>query len=432
MRKIFCVVALALISLAPCRAIDLTKSISGDYTGKADTLNYCFIENFLNKNTGTFWSTPQDVAGSSWNIYWQQAHAIDVIIYAYERLKDSDPTTATTYKNYIRKWYTNYANNYYGKTFENPFTDDMAWICLTLLHMGEALETERYTNMAKTVYDKYIITRASSEGGLHLPWNSDKNDDGTYKNADGGTCTEGPACLVAAKLYLEYGDENYLQNAKDFYSHMIEAHCYDDGRVGEPPLSYTNGTFGEACRYLYHITGETEYRDKAALFIYYAFNSTRNGQNGILRNEGENMDNSIFKAVLIPYAVNFVLDEDMSDIRRKYVLLYIQKNADSLWERLDKSKYPEMYCPFGWAETYDYDSSTSASMGAMASGASLYENTVRMHNTLIERDAATGIEPLTDFDKTVEDGNCYNIAGQKVSSDYKGLIIRNGKKVIKR
>ena len=213
---------------------------------------------------------------------------------------------------------------------------------------------------------------------------------------------------------------------------MIEAHCYDDGRVGEPPLSYTNGTFGEACRYLYHITGETEYRDKAALFIYYAFNSTRNGQNGILRNEGENMDNSIFKAVLIPYAVNFVLDEDMSDIRRKYVLLYIQKNADSLWERLDKSKYPAMYCPFGWAETYDYDSSTHASMGAMASGASLYENTVRMHNILIERKAATGIEPLTGFDKTVEDGNCYNIAGQKVSSDYKGLIIRNGKKVIKR
>ncbi len=432
MRKFFCAFVLAAVSVATCRAIDLTNNISGDYTGKADTLDYCFVENFLNKDKGTFWSTPQDAGGSSWNIYWQQAHAIDVIVYAYERLKDSDPTRAVTYKNYIRKWYTNHANNYYGATFENPFTDDMAWICLTLLHMGEALETERYMSTAKTVYDKYIITRASSEGGLHLPWNTDKNDDGTYKNADGGTCTEGPACLVAAKLYLKYGDENYLENAKDFFNHMIEAHCYDDGRVGEPPLSYTNGTFGEACRYLYHITGENKYKEKAGLFIYYAFNSTRNGNNGILRNEGENMDNSIFKAVLIPYAVNFVLDEKMSAIRRQSVLKYIQKNADSLWERLDKSRYPAMYCPFGWAETYDYGSSSYASMGAMASGASLFENTVRMHNTLLARKTAAGIGTLTGSGRTYDDGNCYNMAGQKVDADYKGLVIKNGRKVINR
>lgn len=430
MRKFLLLSVLALASLAPCHAIDLTTSISGDYIGKADTLEYCFIENFLNKDKGTFWSTPQDVAGSSWNIYWQQAHAIDVLIYAYERLKDENSTLAQTYRTYIRKWYTNHANNYAGDTFENPFTDDMAWICLTLLHMGEVLNTATYTKMAKSVYDKYIITRASTEGGLHLPWNTDKNDDGTYVHPDGGTCTEGPACLIASKLYLKYGDEAYLQNAKDFYTHMIEAHCYEDGRVGEPPLSYTNGTFGEACRYLYHITGENEYKQKAGLFIYYAFNSTRNGKDGILRNEGENMDNSLFKAVLIPYAVNYVLDEDMPSVRRKAVLKYIQKNADSLWENLDKSKYPNMYCPFGWGETYDYSSSVPASMGAMASGASLYENTVRMHNELRKAKETDGIKSLQNVAATADDGNCYNVAGQKVNPSYKGIVIKNGKKVL--
>lgn len=430
MKKILLVFALALTSLAPCRAIDLTSSISGDYTGKADTLVYCFIENFMNKDKGTFWSTPQDVAGSSWNIYWQQAHAIDVIIYAYERLKDSNPTLAQTYKTYIRRWYTNHANNYAGATFENPFTDDMAWICLTLLHMSETLNSEAYARTAKTVYDDYIMPRASTEGGLHLPWNNDKNDDGTYVHADGGTCTEGPACLIASKLYLKYGGENYLQNAKDFYTHMIETHCYTDGRVGEPPLSYTNGTFGEACRYLYKITGETEYKQKAGLFIVYAFNSTRNGSNGILRNEGTNMDNSLFKAVLIPYAVNYVLDEEMPAFNRKKVLMFIQKNADALWENLDKSKYPNMYCPYGWGETYDYDSTEPASMGAMASGASLYENTVRMHNALKKAKETDGINSLQNAAEAVSDGNSYNLAGQKVDSNYKGIVIRNGKKAV--
>ncbi|MCS3198390.1 glycoside hydrolase family 76 protein [Bacteroides thetaiotaomicron] len=38
----------------------------------------------------------------------------------------------------------------------------------------------------------------------------------------------------------------------------------------EPPLTYTQGTFGEACRQLYHITQESKYMDKAKQVINYA------------------------------------------------------------------------------------------------------------------------------------------------------------------
>lgn len=431
MNKFFISFILIFTAYGTCSAIDLTNRISGDYSGKADTLEYCFIENFMNKDKGTFWSTPHDVAGSSWNIYWQQAHAIDVIIYAYERLKDTDPDRARVYKTYIRKWYSNHANNYYGATFENPFTDDMAWICLTLLHMGETLETEMYTRMAKTVYDKYIITRAyTDDKGFHLPWNNEKNEDGTYKNPVGGSCTDGPSCLVAAKLYQKYGDEKYLDDAKALYDYTIKYTCYEDGRVGEPPLSYTNGTFGEACRQLYHITGKTEYKVKASLFISYAFTSTRNTTNGYLRNEGENMDNSLFKAVLMPYACNFVLDEDMPAFKRQQVLMLMQKNADMLWSQLDKSKYPNIYCPFFWGEPYDYSSTTPASMGAMASGASLFENLTRLHTGLINDKETAGINHTGTSEKNHIGNNTYNITGQKVDTGYKGIVIRNGRKVI--
>ena len=48
----------------------------------------------------------------STNIYWQQAHALDVLIYSYARIKDSNPSLASKYLEYFGKWYDNDANNY--------------------------------------------------------------------------------------------------------------------------------------------------------------------------------------------------------------------------------------------------------------------------------------------------------------------------------
>ena len=47
------------------------------------------------------------------------------------------------------------------------------------------------------------------------------------------------------------------------------------------PLTYTQGTFGEACRQLYHITQEREYMRKAELVINYTMTSDRCLQNWI-------------------------------------------------------------------------------------------------------------------------------------------------------
>lgn len=117
----------------------------------ADSCTFVLVENYLDKNTGTFWSSVRDIDHDSDYIYWQQAHAMDVLLYSWRRIKDANPELAGTYKTYFRKWYDNDANNYnnshdsegeYGG-FYNDWTDDMAWICLTLLRMsdftGEAL-----------------------------------------------------------------------------------------------------------------------------------------------------------------------------------------------------------------------------------------------------------------------------------------------------
>lgn len=346
----------------------------------ADSCNFVLIENFMNKNKGTFWGSPQNVLQNSGNLYWQQAHAIDVVVYAYERHKDSNASVASTYLSYIRKWYDNDANNYnnskdnegeYGGFF-NAYTDDMCWICLTLIHMTEATGDEKYAETAMQVFDRYIMPRAiTDDKGTGLPWTNISDKQG--KNA----CTNAPGCLVAAKLYRKYGKTLHLENARTLYTHVATNILKADGRVEEPPLTYTQGTFGEACRQLYHITGEKSYMDTAGKVILYGLTSSRctNTSTGVLRSEGKDNNQSLFKSVLIPYAVNYVLDPESDYETREAVKDRLLFNAETLRKNLDHSKYPQMYVNYYWGSVF---ADEVASMGAQASGASLIENVTRM------------------------------------------------------
>lgn len=422
----------------------LYKTIKENYETKADSMVNAFIESFMIKNKGVFNDKYQQYA---FNAYWTQAHAMDVIVYCYERHKDNNRALANKYKNYMSLWYSNKANNYAGastsdgtyKMFENPFTDDMCWITLTLLHMYEATNITKYYTAAKGVFDNYIIKRAKEDeetGGLWLPWNTDA---GSGPNA----CTQSPATLIAAKLYQKTNQEKYLTYAKKLYAYTSKKIVKSDGRVEEPPLTYTQGTFGEACRILYHVTDETNaiknrYKSFAYTYINYAFTSGRctNGAN-ILRHEGTSGDQSIFKAVLIPYAVNFVLDTDMSTTNRKAIAEYIQKNTRTLYGNLNWDRYPIVFCNFDWTKPWA-GADSDASMGAMCSGTSLLENTARMQKAIIEnyRDYQDIIEDIPAVDKTANTTGIYSIDGRLIRTPWQGtknlpqgIYIVNGRKV---
>jgi len=106
--------------------------------------------------------------------------------------------------------------------------------------------------------------------------------------------------------------------------------------------------------------------------------------NNILRDEGSSGDQSIFKAVLIPYAVNYVLDEDMTATNRKNIFNYILANTKMMWSNLDLSRYPIVFCNYSWRYPYT-GTDENASMGAMCSGTSLMENTARMCRAIVDR-----------------------------------------------
>ena len=139
----------------------LYRTFNDTYETKADSMTNAFIESFMIKSKGIFNDTSNHYA---FNAYWTQAHAIDVIIYAYQRHKLINAQLASKYLSYIKLWYKNKANNYSGapassssspntssdyKMFENPYTDDMCWITLTLLHIGEATGTSTYSIVAR-------------------------------------------------------------------------------------------------------------------------------------------------------------------------------------------------------------------------------------------------------------------------------------------
>lgn len=438
MKKTFLAIAFlttALVSLY-AQTNTLAKLIERDYSGRSDSLLNTFTGEFLNRASGIFYAIPTsnlNARNESATLYWQQAHALDPIIYAYQRIKDTDATRARFYKQTMQRWYNSHANNWYSKPgdatgFYNTFTDDMCWICLTLIHISEALEDDTYADTARTIFDNYILPRGSwNDGYFSLPW----KDDGSGPNA----CTNAPGSLVASKLYERYNESTYLEAAKNIYAYQaneMRQHLNNDGRVEEPPLTYTQGTFGEAARYLYHLTGQTEYKNMASKVLYYAINNGRCTYQGLLRDEGNSMDQSIFKAVLIPYLVNFVLDDKMSATYKRPIVNFLQKNANALWSNLNLEAYPRTFCSYYWGEAFNEE--TTPSMGAMASGVSLMENTARM--ALALTGTANSIDDVLQPD-TNQPEQLYNTAGQPLKHMQKGLNIKkqqdgSTKKVFKR
>lgn len=79
----------------------------------ADSLNSVLVSQFLNKEKGIFWESAQNAKNNSDVLYWQQAHYMDVLIYAYERLSGSTDSNkkrlAAEYENYFRLWLQNHA-----------------------------------------------------------------------------------------------------------------------------------------------------------------------------------------------------------------------------------------------------------------------------------------------------------------------------------
>lgn len=166
------------------------------------------------------------------------------------------------------------------------YYDDNQWIGITSLDIYERTGEKAYLDLGKSMYD-FMMTASDNALGGGLYW---RENDFETKN----TCSNGPGVIVALKMYKATKDKVYLDNALKIYNWTYEklqtptGLFYDnikvkDGSIGEAVFSYNSGTMLQSNVYLYEITGDKKYLERAnkiadsSLLYFYSGNKFRDG-----------------------------------------------------------------------------------------------------------------------------------------------------------
>ena len=270
---------------------------------------------------------------SNWVQYWPTAHTLDVLVDAY--LRTSSAAVKTQMDNLLSGMYTKN-----GNTWINHFYDDMEWMTLASLRAYNATNDSKYKDIVDILWAD-IKNGWSNDLGGGIWWNKDRGS----KNA----CSNGPAAIIAARLYQQFRKDEDLQWAKNIYnwektklynglSGAVLDNMSKDGNITNWIFTYNQGTFAGAAFELYKITGESFYLTDAVQAIDYSFGTLANS--GILKDEGGG-DGGLFKAVLIRYFTHMLVDGTglTSDKRTSYANLLI-KNAQTLWAKGTNKQFP--------------------------------------------------------------------------------------------
>lgn len=296
-----------------------------DWQVAADSSSESLINNFWNY-AGNYFNY-----GSANNLtfhYWPQAHALDVMVDAYER------TGENKYLITINYWYDGVRVKN-GNTFLNEFYDDMEWNALAMLRAYKATSDEKFKTATITVWTD-IKTGWNTQGNGGIAWRKSQ----IYsKNA----CSNGPACILAARLFQYFNNEEDKSWAlkiynweKEYLFNPANGAVYDNlnANTGEINKSwiftYNQGTFLGSALELYKITGEKGYLNDAVKTADYTLNNLVNSNDQVLKSEGTG-DGGLFKGVFIRYFTQLILLPDLPESTRKRYIQFLQHNAETLW-----------------------------------------------------------------------------------------------------
>lgn len=296
--------------------------------------------------------------------YWPQAHALDVALDAYERTHDN------LYLTTINDWYIGVkAKN--GNSFVNVFYDDMEWNALAMLRAYKITQDLKFKTASIEVWND-IKTGWNDNAGGGIAW---KKDQLYSKNA----CSNGPASILAARLYQQFGNDTDKEWAlkiyeweKEYLFNPASGAVYDNinSRTGETNtawiFTYNQGTFLGAALELYKITGEKGYLNDAIKAADHTLNSLVDSNDRLLKSEGTG-DGGLFKGIFIRYFTQLILNPDLNDSVKNRYLIFLEHNAKTLWlQGTDKSML--LFGPY-WKTKPGY----STDLNTQLSGAMLME-----------------------------------------------------------
>ncbi|WP_102407704.1 glycoside hydrolase family 76 protein [Parabacteroides bouchesdurhonensis] len=304
----------------------------------ADSSSEALVNSFWN-TSGKYFN--YDSNGKIDFHYWPQAHALDVLIDAYERTGDNK------YKSLFDQWFEGVKIKN-GNTFKNDYYDDMEWNALAILRAYKATNDVKYKDAALQIWE-YIKIGWNNNAGGGITW---KKGMEYSKNA----CSNGPACILAARLYQEFGDESNKEWALKIYSwekstlfNSNNGMVYDNinSETGEIQtnwvFTYNQGTFIGSAVELHKIMGEKAYLNDAVLAADYTTSSLVN--NSILKSEGDG-DGGLFKGIFVRYFTELIQQNRLDATAKKRYVQFLQHNAETLWT-LGTSK-PAVFFGIDW------------------------------------------------------------------------------------
>ncbi len=330
-----------------------------DWDKISDTSTNTLISGYWNAS-GQYFN--QDDQGNQNFNYWPQAHALDVLVDAYMR------TQSSTFTDYMNKWYTGVqAKN--GNTFLGTFYDDMGWNALAMLRAWDVTQNDQWKTSTETVWADIKTGWNGIEGG-GIAWQKNQL---YYKN----TPANGPACILAARLYERFKDTSDLGWAQRIYNWEKSAlvnpatgFVYDginsnqDGQLNTTyHFTYNQGLFIGAAVEMYKATGQDGYLSDALLTASNVLNDGTLQTGGILNDEGQG-DGGLFKGILVRYMVQLILANDISQGDKDKFIAFLKNNAQTLW--LKGTSRPGYFYGSNWtvAPTGETDLTTDES-GAM-------------------------------------------------------------------
>jgi predicted alpha-1,6-mannanase (GH76 family) len=327
----------------------------------ANKCDKVLIDRFWN-STGYF---NDHTSGTNFQ-YWPQAHAIDVLIDAYER------TGEASYAAYFDQWYNGVRMKNWG-SYYNDYNDDMAWITLSMIRLYKATKDQKYLNTANDLWTKIVSFWNTEYAGGGVSW---KNDQPWAKNA----CINGPAALIAAQLYQIDKDEQKLEWSIKIFNWLKKVlvdkstgAVFDniDGRtnkISRVALSYNQATYVGTAYLLYQLTSQENFLlDARKASIYGVSNSSMlDVGNNIIRDEGSG-DGALFKGIFMRYYSPLCLEKKLSKAYREKFYLFLKHNAEVAWTQGQIS--PNALFSANWVKP----AKEETSMNAQVSACTLFE-----------------------------------------------------------
>lgn len=298
-----------------------------NYTALSDSLQTQLYQTYMSSNGKYF---VQDNQGNNTFNYWPNAHVLDVMVDGY--LRSKDPVYVGRMKTLLDGIK---AQN--GNGFPNNFYDDMGWLSLSSLRAFDATKDDAYLQ-ATTVLWADMKNGITDVMGGGMGWSKDKPN---FKN----TPANGPAIILAARLYQLQNNPQDLETAKSLYSWLkttlVEPSSYTvydginsdgTGALVKNKYTYNYGLFIGAGLALYNATKETAYLTDAIKTANAAISDLELSPGGLLKDEGQG-DGGLFKGVFVRYLTALINTPDLPSSDRDKFVAYLKFNAQTLYTK---------------------------------------------------------------------------------------------------